>query len=169
MNQPLKLFTLFGLLLCLQTTVQAQDFEKPYKGAAGIRFGYWSTINLSGKLFIRDNAAIEANIGTRSYLFSRFYDVTGLYQRYSAIKGVDGLNWYYGGGASLGIFTYTSLDAELQLGFAGVLGAEYKFEKVPIAISLDWMPTYYLLNSGFISAFAGNRGGLAVRYTFSKD
>ena len=153
------------LCLCLNYSTNAQSFDKPYKGAVGLRFGYWSTLNLSGKFFINDNSAIELNLGTRSYFSARYVEVVGLYERYNSVSDVEGLNWYYGGGLSLG--TYTDIDdATLLVGLAGLAGIEYKFKDTPIAISLDWMPTFFISNSYFTSSFAANRGGLAVRYTF---
>lgn len=48
-------------------------------------------------------------------------------------------------------------------GVAGVLGLEYKFKGIPLAISADWQPIY-LLNEN--SGFSAENGGIGIKYTF---
>lgn len=144
-----------------------QHSEQPYKAALGIKF-LWG-ISATGKFFVKDNAAFEAivhydgmgGLGTA-------LNLTALYE-YHGSFAVPGLRWYLGGGASLGYiklkgFEDSELDSSsFSYGVDGVAGLEYKIDKLPIAISVDWQPGY-TLNSG--GGFASKSGGFGVKYTF---
>jgi hypothetical protein len=49
------------------------------------------------------------------------------------------------------------------LGAQGVVGLDYKFQQVPINLSLDWKPELNLVDNVNFEAAAV---GLAVRFTF---
>lgn len=51
----------------------------------------------------------------------------------------------------------------LSYGLDAVAGLEYKFNKLPIAVSVDWQPGY-ALNAG--GGFGSKGGGFGVKYTF---
>jgi hypothetical protein len=170
MKNNFKLLALTFLLGILTSSLMGQD----YKSGIGLRFGTWGAAGVTFKHFINENTALEANLNFRSY--SSYYgynggytyiEVTGLYEKYGSISDIDGLKYYFGGGPVVGIFSYSDgysgSDAAFRLGIAGVIGLEYKFSNVPIAISTDYMPSYNLLGGRY---FSSNRGGLAVRYTF---
>jgi hypothetical protein len=90
-----------------------------------------------------------------------------LYEKYNDISDIKGLQYYFGGGPAAGIYSYgngySGTDATFRLGIAGVVGLDYKFSNVPIAISADYMPSFNLLGGTY---FSSNRGGIAIRYTF---
>jgi hypothetical protein len=44
----------------------------------------------------------------------------------------------------------------------GVIGLDYKFSEIPLNLSVDWMPTYFL--GGYIGGFGGGYGSLSARY-----
>jgi len=148
-------------------SVVVQNSEKPYRAALGIKF-LWG-ISATGKFFLKDKAALEAivhydgmgGLGTA-------LNLTALYE-YHGNFAVPGLRWYLGGGASLGYaklkgFEDSELDSStLSYGLDGVAGLEYKIDKLPIAISLDWQPGYSL-NSG--GGFISKSGGFGIKYTF---
>lgn len=144
-----------------------QNSDQPYKAALGIKF-LWG-ISATGKFFLKDKAALEAivhydgmgGLGTA-------LNLTALYE-YHGNFAVPGLRWYLGGGASLGYaklkgFEDSELDSStFSYGIDGVAGLEYKIDKLPIAVSLDWQPGYSL-NSG--GGFISKSGGFGVKYTF---
>ncbi len=166
----LRLFvlTLFCCGLAF-SSLQAQDYQK----AIGLRLGY--PVSISYKMFINNsNNAIEAFVNYRSQkVFSYGWTRIGLggaYQVHNPISSVDGLQWYYGGGASVYFWTYDdgfadyADEANLSLGIQGYLGLDYKFANAPVNLSLDWVPTFYI--SGYGDGFGADNGALAVRYTF---
>ena len=170
MTNNVKLITLIALFSCLTVVVKAQD----YKNAIGLRFGTWGSVGATLKHFTNDNTALEVNLNYRSYSYysfysysSKFFEITGLYEKVASMSGVDGLKYYYGGGPAVGLYTYGDTyigsDATFRLGVAGIVGLEYKFDKVPISISADYMPSFNFIGGSY---FSGNRGGFAVRYTF---
>ncbi len=123
------------------------------------------------------------------YLGHRAYTPLGLQVNYLIHKGIkstgsadlSGLKWYFGFGGSLGFQKY-SYDyrykisgnpdwiyvnqenyTDLDLGVNGVLGLEYIFEDVPIALFLDATLYMELFDQPFLF---GSFGGLGVRYNF---
>jgi len=145
----------------------AQNSDRPYRAALGIKF-LWG-ISATGKLFLKDKAALETIVHyDRMGGLGTALSLTALYE-YHGNFTVPGLRWYLGGGASLGYaklkgFEDTELDSStFSYGLDGVAGLEYKIDKLPIAISLDWQPGY-TLNSG--GGFTSKSGGFGVKYTF---
>ncbi len=111
-------------------TSAAQD----YNWAAGLRLG-GDTGGISVKHKFNPSSGLEL-IG--SAYWDNGFMVTGLYERYVPVIG-KGFNFYYGAGAHIGGF-----DKEFLLGADGIIGLEYKFDRVPIALSFDWKPALNL-------------------------
>lgn len=152
----------------IKTTAPAADHriaqpESDYKTALGLKFIYG--ISVTGKHFIDNNGAIEAIVRYRGYGSGSEFNFSGLYEYHSAISGATGLRWYAGGGAYLGeaSFDYPLDTSVFNYGLTGVLGLEYKFQNIPIAVSADWQPVF-LINSG--GGFTGENGGIGVKYAF---
>ncbi|WP_310560503.1 hypothetical protein [Flavobacterium sp.] len=74
-------------------------------------------------------------------------------------KPVDGqaLKWYVGVGPSMVI------NDDFFLGASGEIGLEYRFEEVPIVLSLDWRPTLWLVKE---TEFHTGGFGFNARYVF---
>jgi len=68
-------------------------------------------------------------------------------------------NWYVGVGPSV------LFDDPFLLGFSGEIGIEYRFEKVPIALGLDYRPTFYIIED---TDFHWGGFGFNARYIFGK-
>ncbi len=138
-----------------------------YSSAVGLRLGY--PLSASYKTFISDNSALEGYVGFRSFGFGNWISIHGAYQVHNPINGVDGLQWYYGGGLGIFIWSYdfdTSF-ASTSFGLQGYLGLDYKFPNTPISITLDWVPTFFIGNIN-INSFGGDYGALGVRYVFAE-
>jgi hypothetical protein len=147
-----------------ETSAQAE-----YDKAAGLRLGWGFAV--TGKKFIQDNNAIELianyrSFGSRGFSWS-WLSITGLYQIHNPLDNVmEGLQWYYGGGANITLYSgdydlYDNDQGGTTFGIAGNLGLDYKFEDVPVNVSLDWIPVF-----SFGYDFGGDGGAIAVRYTF---
>lgn len=151
-----------ALMFCFSNSAEAQT----YQTALGLRLGY--PLAITAKHFFNENSAVEAYVGTRGYSTYRWTNVSAAYQYHKPIAGVDGLQWYVGGGASVFFWGYKNsfIGADdynnTTFGVQGYLGLDYAFDSVPINLSVDWVPTYFF--SGFGSGFGGGYGSLAVRY-----
>lgn len=154
------IFTLiagFALLTMSATTANAQE----YKNAIGGRFG--SANGISFKTGLNKGAMLELIGNFRSNSAASWFNVTGLYEVYKPINGAQGLNFYYGGGATIGSYKVKNYEGDVYLSANGVLGLDYKFKDVPFNLSLDWVPALQLApNTGFW----GGDVGLGVRFTF---
>lgn len=162
--KTLKFLSVIALFLGFTMTMQAQD----YNSAIGLRLG--SPLSVSYKTFLGGGSnAIEAFAGFRSYSGYGWFNVGALYQVHKPINGAEGLNWYFGGGASLFFWNYddnfVDSDASTSIGILGNLGLDYKFANAPVNLSLDWVPAFFV--NGYGSGFGGGYGALSVRYVLN--
>lgn len=156
-KQLLTICAIFALFTMLTLTAKAQS----YNNAIGGRFG--TANGISFKTSLKKNAMLELIGNFRSNSNFDYFQVTGLYEIYNPINGAEGLNWFYGGGATIGSVKAKGFDGDVYLGVNGVLGLDYKFNGAPINLSLDWIPTLRLTpNTNFYSGDVG----LGVRFTF---
>jgi hypothetical protein len=154
------LFTILGCLAIFaisSTSVKAQS----YNNAIGGRFGSYNGVSF--KTGLNKGSMLELIGNFRSNHGVNYIQLTGLYEVYNPIKGADGLNWYYGGGASVGSMKVKGYDGDIYVGLNGVLGLDYKFKGAPINLSLDWIPTLRLTPD---TDFYSGDIGLGVRFTF---
>ncbi len=150
--------------------------DNGYKTALGLKF-LWG-VALTGKHFFKDQYAVEAIIRFRGYSgIGSDINLTALYQYHKDIKELEGLKWYAGGGIHIGNFSYKDEFSFLEgygdfkrnnlyFGLAAVAGLEYKFKAAPIAISIDWQPTFLFKNYYSNSGFGAEGGGIGIKYTF---
>jgi hypothetical protein len=157
------MFTFCMLLTMVQ--MQAQD-NSDYKTAIGLRFGYPST--LSVKQFFGEKVAVEAFVGYRGYVYYHWINAGGMIQMHKSIPAVDGLKWYWGGGASAYFWTYDNsyfynkTYSNTSIGILGCVGLDYKVKAFPVNISLDWAPTFFL--NGYGDRFGYDYGAVSLRY-----
>jgi hypothetical protein len=153
-----KLITLLAIGFITCQSVQAQSMGRTYKTALGVKF--WDGAGISFKTFVAPQNAVEL-IG---YFYKHGTRVTGLYEIHGNISGAPGLKWYVGPGAHIGFYDYKGYTGDkVVAGLDGVLGLDYKINKAPINLSLDWQPSFEFADG---RGFVGSWGGLAVRYTF---
>ncbi len=147
------------LIILAALTISVSAFSQSYKNAIGLRLGYDFAItykaNLSESNFL--------DFGVNLHPWGGFgVNVYGFYDWNFNISGVDGLSWYVGPGVTLGYWG----------GFAasinGIIGLEYKFANIPLALSVDYAPGigFYAGGGGFHIGYSGYIGGLGVKYTF---
>lgn len=72
--------------------------------------------------------------------------------------GGEAFNWYVGVGPSL------LFDDPFFLGASGEVGLSYKFNGVPLSLSADWRPTFYIVEE---TDFHGGGFGVNLRYVFN--
>ena len=149
-------FVMILVLGSLQRS-SAQSVSDPgYKFALGVRLSSAAPTlsnSVSAKYFINDRDALEGllSFGTR-------FGIGGLYERHQLIGSIPNFTWFYGGGGYLGFE-----DHNTYLGPTGIVGLDYKFQNVPLNLSLDWKPELDILPSiNFVpDAFA-----VTVRFAF---
>jgi hypothetical protein len=165
-----KIALLFALLFALSLTSEMKA-QANFQSAIGLRLGY--PLALSYKFFISEPAAIELYLGIRSYSFYSEFVPGAMYLYHFPISGVDGLNWYVGGGASLYAFNYKNNYCPecggLAFGINGAIGLDYTFADAPINLSVDWLPGIVIGADDFIGrgGFGASNGALAARYTLN--
>jgi hypothetical protein len=148
-----------GLMTSTQSFAQAEGSS--YTTAVGVKF-YPGAITL--KHFTRSDRALEGLL----YFWRDGFRLTGLYEIHGEFNGAPGLRWYLGPGAHVGFFNehwsdrYPDREGGIALGIDGVIGLDYKFTGAPINISLDWQPSFNIINYAY---FESGWGGLAIRYT----
>jgi hypothetical protein len=163
-------YLLIVLVLLITNKSQAQS---EYKSAIGGRVG----IPIAGSIkhFISKAGALEGYAGFRDAGSSNYYNgvnitIGGMYQHHFPIGDIDGFQWYIGGGALVQFYNIDdnrNTNNYSSTGFAlnGVGGVDYKFKSIPLNVSADWMPTFFL-NKTYYNNFGAGYGGLAARYTF---
>lgn len=120
----------------------------------GVRFGNAGEISYQHPL--SSNNRLELDLGVGAWSYGGVY-LSGVYQWvWDLSQLAPGFNWYAGAGASLGI------NSGLGLGALGQVGIEYNFN-VPIQLSLDWRPTFYLIPG---THFGYDGIALGIRYKF---
>jgi hypothetical protein len=138
-------------------------YGQSYQSAIGARLGV--PFAASYKMFISEPGAIEIFAGFRGYPGYSWVSANALYQHHSPIKSVENLSWYVGGGAGVQFWNWKNSaldDSNTSISIMGVIGLDYKFAEIPLNLSLDWMPTYFL--GGYIGGFGGGYGSLSARY-----
>ena len=145
-------------MLFAVSNVSAQNYVQ----AVGLRGGVYSGINY--KNFVTNSMAIEG-IFLKPW---KAVELIGLVEYHNYLSRSNHLLWYYGFGGHIGfydaLYTLHSRGTYLVLGVDGILGLEYEFDRIPLAIGVDWKPNFNLVG---ISGFSGDGGAFSLRYTFN--
>jgi hypothetical protein len=144
------------MLTIFTKSASAQPNGTTYKSAVGIKVWPFAA---NFKTFVgnRDRA-----IELLAY-FSDGFRVTGLYEFHTDITTQGNLKLYAGLGGHAGYYDKSGEKEGFSLGVDGVIGLDYKFNKIPLNLALDWQPSFEFITPS--TSFQGNRGGLAIRYT----
>ena len=142
---------MMAALMVATLTVSAQD----YNWAVGVRGGALSVLTAKKNL---GNNAIEAGLSLGTHTIN----VDATYQWQQPII-TDGFHLYYGVGGYAGLYAVENV-SNLHLGAEGVLGLEYKIPGAPIALSVDYRPTFNILGGFGYSNFYNF--GLGVKFCF---
>jgi hypothetical protein len=160
MKKTLLVITLLATLIVPSAAQQ----ESPYDRALGVRLGWMAGVNY--KSFFREDFAYEVILGA----YYRGVIATSLIEYYLPIGGPTGLYCYVGAGLHSGYingYYYRGPKGfydkhRFSLGLDAVVALEYKFQQLPIAVSVDFKPFYDFVT---LPAFPWD-GGISVRYTF---
>ncbi len=130
--------------------------QQGYTTAAGIRLGPNSAAITAGftvKHFLNEKAAVEGIVGINNGL-----GVAGLYELHFPIQAVNNLQWFAGAGGYFAV-----RNSKTYVGATAIGGLDYKFDEIPLNLTLDWKPELNLVSQ---IAFESSGLGLSVRYTF---
>ncbi|GCD76978.1 hypothetical protein JCM31826_04600 [Thermaurantimonas aggregans] len=144
------------LFFIMGISLHAQD-----KHALGIRGGFNN--GLTYRNYASSSKAYEFILSPRWGGWS----ITGLIEYYNPLGNEPGLTWFYGFGAHLGTYrtgkpNVPAANDNLLLGVDGIIGIDYKFQKLPLNISLDAKPEFNIVPT-FLDLINFN---LSFRFTF---
>jgi hypothetical protein len=159
-----KLIFSFSIILCCVFAAQSQT---SYKTAIGLRLGYPTSVSF--KHFINEKGAVELFAGIRRWSWVNAFNIGGMYEHHSVIADVEGLKWYFGGGASVWLWTYDNdynfgaTYGNTNIAIMGCLGLDYKFNDIPLNLSVDWVPGV-IVGDAYYGGFRAGYGALSARY-----
>ena len=153
----------FFFLFAVITGANAQA----YKTGLGVRLSSsTATVNnsISLKYFLNEKTAVEG-----LFSFGDPLAIGALFELHKPI-GAQGMTWFYGAGVYLSfIKTFNPNkqinETDVNFGGMGIIGLDYKFNGVPLNLSLDWKPELNII--GDIN-FEPAAVGLTARFTFGK-
>ncbi len=166
-----KTITMKRILLIAITITAIGSFSnasaQDYKTALGVRLSSSSAMvnnSISIKHFINEKVAIEGLLSFGDPL------AIGALVEFHKPLAASGLTYFYGGGGYLGfVKTFNTntqkTSTDPNFGAQGVVGLDYKFNNVPLNISLDWKPELNIVTD---INFEPAAIGFTARFTFGK-
>ncbi len=151
-----------AIIVLLLFVSAGSAFAQQYPASLGIRLGLYNGVTY--KKGLSDKHSLEGIFTTR---FSGF-NLTGLYQFNYYPFDVEGFYWYWGVGGHVGYYSnnsapwITEASGGVVAGLDAIVALEYVFAEIPLAVTLDYKPTFNVIGGGFI----GDGGALSVRYIF---
>lgn len=145
------------LFVAVVAVLAALPFQKAeaQNWGVGLRLGWDNGLTLK-KYMGANNLDFHLSIHDGGFMTS------GLYEWNQGLG--NGFTLYYGVGASIGAWNNEKDDVALGLGINGIVGVEWKIPSAPLALSLDWKPTFSLLPR---THFYFEEGlGLSIKYLF---
>ena len=161
----MKYFLSVMVFMAMVSFSKAQE----YNSSIGLRLGPLSGIsykkNLRSDLYIEFIGSLRLN----GFINNQFgSNLTALVEYQRDFNGLMGLSWFVGGGAHVGLWsgsgsnTYFIEDRlHFLIGIDAIVGLEYVFDDIPLALSLDYKPSF-----NFIEYFGPwfDEVALTIRY-----
>lgn len=162
-----KLFYAILLTGSILTVGSVNAQNSGYKTALGVRLSSSNAMinnSVSVKHFLNDKMAIEGLLS-----FGDPLAIGALVELHQPMTA-SGLTWYYGGGAYIGFLkkvntTTQKTTTDPNFGAQGVIGLDYKFNNIPLNLSLDWKPELNIVTD---INFEPAAIGFTARFTFGK-
>ena len=157
-----KILLTLVAVFALSLAANAQD------NALGVRLGggqgYGAELSYQRAL---GSNRLELDLGWYDNEHNTAFSLNGIYQWRGTISGNFG--WYAGVGARFDYWTWDAWDthadgdSDIALALVGQAGLEYAFDAVPIQLSLDIRPCFYLIPE---TNFHWGDIALGIRYMF---
>ncbi len=143
-----KILTILVFAIIFSSGLQAQEL--------GIRFGdvLGNDVALDALFGAGEFSRIHADVS-----FGNAVGVEALWDFVYRPLGGEAFFWYAGVGASM------LFDDPFWLGASGEIGLSYTFNSVPISLSADWRPTFYIIED---TDFHAGGFGINARWVFGK-
>jgi hypothetical protein len=146
-----------GTLLLLSTPSHAQrDASVGGELATGVRLGGSSGLTFK-KYSRKGQSAFELIAGYNFDPKIANLGVTALFEKLPPLAG-QRLN------AQIG-FGPTWVFRDTRIGVSGVLGFDWRLRYVPLALSVDWAPTFFFINR---TGFSPVNGAFSARYVLNR-
>ena len=145
-----RIVIIFAVLFTFISTLSAQD----YRFAVGVRLSNSTpTINssITGKYFVTETTAIEGLVS-----FGSRFGLGALIESHRPFKPA-GFGWFFGGGV------YAGFDSDTYVGPMGIIGLDYKFQNIPLNLSIDWKPELDIIPD---IRFVPDAFAVSVRFAF---
>lgn len=150
-------------IIALAAVSHSQD----YRTALGVRLSSsnaYQNNSISFKQFITDKTAVEA-----LFTFGEPLALGALVEFHKPLA-TQGLSWFYGVGGYLAFpkvqnTNTLKYNTETNFGAQGAIGLDYKFNNIPLNLSLDWKPELNIVTD---INFEPAAVGLTARFTFGK-
>jgi hypothetical protein len=163
MKKPILLLLLTVSILSIHSA-QAQD----YKTALGVRLSSSNAMvnnSVSIKHFLSEKMAIEGLLS-----FGDPLAIGALVELHKPLAS-EGLSYFYGGGGYISFVkkvnpTTLKTSSDPNIGAMGVVGLDYKFNNIPLNISLDWKPELNIVSD---INFEPAAIGFTARFTFGNN
>lgn len=161
--------------------LSAVSIAQGYNQALGLRFNNYNG-GITYKKFISETNALDFTLNAD---FDNGFGLTGLYEIHVPTGFAEGLNWYYGAGGHISLWSGSYSNAfgdysSIGLGVDGVVGVEYVVANIPFAFSLDYIPSFSVTSTskpknypedlewdGLSSGFGFRNWTLGIKYTFN--
>jgi hypothetical protein len=160
----MKRISLFLAIAFFLTSVSAFAQKKEVGGeiSLGARFGgtVGATLKRHGAY---NKSAIEFIAQFKNFDESNpdleGFSLTGLYQKLAPLSGNSKLSALFGGGLSM------NFEDDFNLGVSAMIGFDWRLKKVPVTLQVDWMPTYFFINT---SEFTLSNAAISARYVLNR-
>lgn len=150
-------------LLLVLIAVIGISFAASAQNAIGVRLGGGQGYGaeLSYQKGIGGMNRLEFDLGYRSWSDVNWFALSAIYQAHFDINAVPNLGWYAGAGARVDLYTYSG--TSIALGVVGQAGIDYHFDALPLQLSLDIRPCFYVYPE---TSFQWGDVALGIRYMF---
>ena len=158
---------LFALLFIAALGLSSQLSAQGYKTALGVRLSSSNAMqnnSISIKQFISEKMAIEG-----LFTFGDPLALGALVEFYKPLAPA-GLTYFYGAGGYISFVKKVNVNTsksstDPNFGAQGIAGLDYKFNNIPLNITLDWKPELNLVSD---INFEPAAIGFSARFTFGK-
>lgn len=133
------------LLLVLIAVIGISFAANAQDNAIGVRIGGGQGYNAELSFQKGLGASrLEFDLGWHNYEHSSAFSLAAIYQFHQDIAAVPNLGWFVGIGGKLDYWSALSSD-NIGLGIVGQAGLDYAFKALPLQLSLDIRPCFYLI------------------------
>ena len=131
--------------------------------AIGVRLGGGQGYNaeISYQKVLGGPNRLEVDLGYYGVEGYGAFGLSAIYRFHQEIAAVPNFGWFVGAGGKMNAAFYSGM--HISLGVVGQAGVDYHFDAIPLQLSLDIRPCFYLYPA---TAFMWGDIALGIRYMF---